>query len=217
MAAPADKHIGDLNGKWVMVCSPLQYQNPRYRPEAHTSQNKAQSDSVDPALQLQSVGWMTRKIIGLATLTLHVKQFVAPPSPPADPANPPVTHIEIEQTGTGGMKGTTEKRCLDYTFRDHSDWIFGHVKGQSRFIKTEEIDDEFLKKGWLEGEEEAKGPNGETHIISHVESYDNGWTATQIWGFKNINGERKYVRNVVVKKGAERVEIQLVYDYLGSD
>jgi len=189
----------------------------RYRPQAHTSQNKSQSDSVDPALQLQSVGWMTRKIIGLATLTLHVKQFVAPPSPPADPANPPVTHIEIEQTGTGGMKGTTEKRCLDYTFRDHSDWIFGHVKGQSRFIKTEEIDDEFLKKGWLEGEEEAKGPNGETHIISHVESYDNGWTATQIWGFKNINGERKYVRNVVVKKGAERVEIQLVYDYLGSD
>jgi len=150
----------------------------------------------------------------MATLTLNVKQFTAPPAPPADPQGPAVTHIEIEQTGTGGMKGTTEKRCLDMEFRDHSDWIFGHVKGQSKFIKAEEITDAYLASGWLEDDSEKTGPNGESHIISHVESYDNGWTATQIWGFKILDGQRKYVRNVLIAKDGKRVELQLVYDFL---
>jgi hypothetical protein len=157
---------------------------------------------------------MTRKAISLATVTLHVKQFVAPPSPPADPANPPVTHVEIEQTGTGGLKGSTEKRCLDNTFRDHSDWLFGRVKGRSSWIATADISDTFLKSDWLEGDEEKGGPNGETHLLSHVESYDNGWTATQIWGFKMVDGVRKYCRNIIIAKGDERVELALVYDYL---
>jgi hypothetical protein len=157
---------------------------------------------------------VTRKAVGLATLTLHVNQFVAPPSPPADPATPPCTHIEIEQTGTAGMKGTSEKRCLDYEFRDHSDWLFGHVKGQTKWVAPADISDAYLNSGWLEGEEEKGGPNGETHVLSHVESYDAGWTATQIWGFKLFDGVRKYARNVVIAKGAERVELLLVYDYL---
>ncbi|KAK4464142.1 hypothetical protein QBC42DRAFT_263987 [Cladorrhinum samala] len=195
MAAPANKTIGDLNGKWVM--------------------NKTISSPVEPGLALQGIGWMTRKMVSLATVTLEIKQFTAPPSPPAEPSATPVTHVEIEQTGTGGMKGTTEKRCADNEFRDHSDWLFGHVKGQSRWIRTEDISDEFLKSGWLEGEEEKTGPNGESHFLSHVESYDAGWTATQVWGFKtDKEGKRRYARNVVIAKGAERVELQLWYDYI---
>ncbi|KAJ4296086.1 hypothetical protein N0V88_004788 [Collariella sp. IMI 366227] len=194
MAAPANKTIGDLNGKWIM--------------------NRSQSNSIEPTLALQGVGWVTRKAVSMATLTLHIKQFVAPPSPPADPAAAPVVHIQIDQTGTGGMKGSTEKRCLDHVFRDHSDWLFGHVKGQTRWVTPNDITDAHLAAGWLEGEEEKGGPNGETHLESHVESYDAGWTATQIWGFKLIEGVRKYVRNVVVAKGGERVEIQLVYDFI---
>lgn len=159
---------------------------------------------------------MTRKAVSLATLTLHVKQYVAPPSPPSDPTGAPVTHVDIEQTGTGGIKGTTEKRCADYAFREHTDYLFGHVKGQTKFLTAEEITDEYLKSGWLEGDEEKKGPNGETHLISHVESLDAGWTATQIWGFKIIEGVRRYARNVVIAKGAERVELQLVYDWLSE-
>lgn len=194
MAAPASKTIGDLNGKWTM--------------------NKTQSTSVEPGLALQGVGWATRKLVGMATLTLAIKQYTAPPSPPAEPSGAPVTHVEIEQTGTGGLKGSTEKRCLDYEFRDHSDWLFGNVKGQSKFVSASDISDEFLKSEWLEGEEEQKGPSGETHLLSHVESYDAGWTATQIWGFKIIDGERKHARNIVIAKESERVELKLVYDFL---
>ncbi|KAM7208112.1 hypothetical protein V8F20_001658 [Naviculisporaceae sp. PSN 640] len=194
MAAPASKNIGDLTGKWRM--------------------NKAQSGQLEPVLALQGIGWLTRKAVGAATFTLDIKHFNAPPAPPAEPTGGPVAHIEIEQVGTGGIKGTTEKRCLDNVFRDHSDWLFGSVKGQSRWLNVEDIDDAYLKAGFLEGDEEKGGPNGEKHIISYVESLDRGWTATQIWGFKNIEGERKYVRNVVVAKGDERVEVQLVYDWV---
>ncbi|KAI8266167.1 hypothetical protein K4K58_010303 [Colletotrichum sp. SAR11_239] len=194
MAAPADKTIADLSGKWVM--------------------NKTLSDSPEPALALQGISWMVRKAVGMATVTLHVKQYSAPPSPPGS-GTEPVTHIDIDQFATAGLKGTTENRCLDMEWREHSDWMFGSVRGQSKWMSAEEIEDEFLKKGpWLEGEAEATGPDGKSHIYSHVESIDNGWTATQIWGFQIIDGQRRYARNVLVQKGGKRVEIRLVYDWL---
>lgn len=177
-------------------------------------QNKSLSSNVEPGLALQGMGWVLRKAVSMATLTLNVKQYTAPPSPPAEPSNPAATHVEIEQTGTGGVKGTSEKRCLDNTFREHTDYLFGHVKGQTRWMTPQDIDDEFLNSGWLEGDEEKGGPNGETHLVSHVESYDNGWTATQIWGFKLVDGVRRHVRNVVISKDDKRVELQLVYDFM---
>lgn len=177
-------------------------------------QNKGQSGVLEPVLALQGIGWLTRKAVGLATFTLDIKHFNAPPAPPGEPSGGPVSHIEIDQLGTGGIKGTSEKRCLDSLYREHSDWLFGTVKGQSRWIDIAEVDDAFLKAGFLEGDEEKGGPNGEKHILSHVENEERGWTASQIWGFKIVEGVRKYVRNVVVSKGAERVEIQLVYDWV---
>ncbi|GJC80204.1 hypothetical protein ColLi_03042 [Colletotrichum liriopes] len=183
MAAPATKTIADLSGKWVM--------------------NKTLSDSPEPALALQGIGWMTRKAVGLATVTLDVKQYTAPPSPPGE-GTEPVTHVDIDQYATAGLKGTSEKRCLDFEFREHSDWMFGTVRGQSKWMSP----------GLARGEAEATGPDGKSHIYSHVESIDNGWTATQIWGFQTIDGERRYARNVLVQKGGKRVEIRLVYDWL---
>lgn len=47
------------------------------------------------------------------------------------------------------------------------------MKGKSRWIKLEDVDDdEFLKTGWddMEGE----------HIQGYVESNTNGWTADQV-------------------------------------
>lgn len=197
------------------MCQSLEVNNNRLTtPSPLYKQNKSLSSNLDPGLKLQNMSYLTRKLVTSVTLTLDVKQFSAPPSPPAEASAPAVIHVDIEQTGTGGMKGTSEKRCLDNVFRDHKDWLFGHVKGQTRWVNAEDIEDAFLKSGWLEGEEEKKGPNGETHMLSHVESYTDGWTATQIWGFKTIEGERRHVRNVVIAKGSERVELQLVYDYL---
>lgn len=39
----------------------------------------------------------------------------------------------------------------------------------------------------------------------------------QIWGFAEINGDRRYVRHVVVRKGDDWKQARLVYDYQGYD
>ncbi|ROT35454.1 hypothetical protein SODALDRAFT_328794 [Sodiomyces alkalinus F11] len=196
MAAPPNKTIGDLSGKWVM--------------------NSTLSDSPEPALALQGVSWMVRKAIGLATLTLNVKQYEGPANPPSTSTEPAV-HIDISQTSTGGVKGTTEARCVDTEWRDHSDWLFGNCRAYSAWRSLDEIEDAFLKKGWLVGEAEAKAPGGKTFLLSHVENVDYGWTATQIWGFQDVNGERRYARNIIVAKEDKKVEFRLVYDWLGEE
>jgi hypothetical protein len=123
-----------------------------------------------------------------------------------------VVHIDIEQTTTGGLQGTTELRTLDWEQREHEDHIFGKLQGRTRFISADAIEDPYQKDGWLEGEEETGGPAGESHVESDVVA-DAGWTANQIWGFAEINGERRYTRRVVVKKGDEVLKIRLVYEY----
>lgn len=79
------------------------------------------------------------------------------------------------------------------------------------------MDDElFVKEGWLEGDEENSGPNGERHIQSYSVNEERGWTADQVWGFAVIDGKRYYTRRVVVKKGSEVLKIRLVYNFLGK-
>ncbi|ETS87239.1 hypothetical protein PFICI_01067 [Pestalotiopsis fici W106-1] len=194
MAAPASKTIGDLNGKWVM--------------------NKTLSDSPEPGLALQGIGYLTRKAIGFATVTLEVKQYTEEGVP----------HVDIEQTATGGLKGTSEKRTVDNTPREHADWLFGKVKARSFFIKHEDLPgriqaelggDEFLAGDWIVADEEKTGPDGALHLVNWVEA-EAGWTAAQVWGFQLIGGERRYARNIVIKKGDKKVELRLVYDFVSA-
>lgn len=163
--------------------------------------NKSLSDDYDRILQMQGVSWFLRKAISYATITLTIKEYV-------DDTAEKYTHIDISQVATGGVGGSTENRTLDYTWRDHEDKIFGKVKGRSRWVKLEDIDgDDFLKTGFddMEGE----------HVQALAESIDKGWTADQVWGFEEVNGERRYVRHVIVKKGEDWKMARLVYDYKG--
>jgi len=189
MAAPPEVTLKDLTGEWVM--------------------NKTLSDDTDAVLTLQGLGWWTRKAIGLATVTLHCKQYTD------DEGH---THIDIDQTATGGIKGTTELRELDWAERSHVDHIFGSLKGKSRWLTIDhpEITDDFLKEGWLEGEDESGGPNGERHIESFVVNEEKGWTGVQIWGFAIIDGKRYYTRRVVITKGNEARKVRLVYNWYGK-
>jgi len=174
----------NLSGDWVM--------------------NKDLSDDFDPVLNLQGVGWLARKAIGFATLTIHMKQYVGDDG---------VTRIDIIQTGSGGIKGTNEPRTLDWQQRAHSDNIFGNVMGQSRFVSINDISEPFLKEGWLEGPEEATA-TGETHVESLATNAEKGWTADQIWGFMMVDGKRRHCRKVLCKKGDKKVTVRLVYDYV---
>ena len=50
---------------------------------------------------------------------------------------------------------------------------------------------------------------------SYVESTTDAWTANQIWGFEEVDEERRYVRHVVVRKADDWKQARLVYDWRG--
>ncbi|KAF4122655.1 hypothetical protein GMORB2_6962 [Geosmithia morbida] len=183
MAVPNDVTLKTFSGKYWM--------------------NKSLSGNTESVLSLQGIGFLTRKAIGLASVQLDINVYEAPPSPP-NTSTDVVTHVDIVQTASG-LSSTHENRTLDDTFREHSDWIFGTVSGKSTWVKLEDIEDDFLREGWEDGTTDL--------IQSYVESKDNGWIATQIWGFQIIDGERRYSRNVLVTKDDQRVAIKLIYDY----
>jgi len=165
--------------------------------------NKSLSDDTDPILQLQGVGWLIRKAIGMITVTLVTKSYTDDDG---------TYHVDIEQPGAAGIKGTTELRTVNGTWSEHEDHIFGAVKGTTNWKKLSEYKDDD-EGNWL-----AKGWNAETVesgevIDSYAESIKNGWVAIQAWGFEDISGERRYVRHVVVKKGDKVIKAKLVYDF----
>ncbi|KAF4585792.1 LCCL domain-containing protein [Ophiocordyceps camponoti-floridani] len=188
MAAPASKTIRDLSGQWTM--------------------NKELSDSAEPGLVLQGIGLLIRKGIGLTTISLSIEQYEGSPRPPST-AEGPVMRIDTTSSATG-FTSTSERRCVDDVRREHSDWLFGTVEGRSHWIQLDDVDDEFLKEGWVFADGEDK-----TLLRAIGVNKTAGWTATQTWGFQMINGERRYCRNVVIEKGEERVNLRVVYDYVG--
>jgi hypothetical protein len=141
-------------------------------------------------------------------VTLHVKQYT----------EGEYVHVDIEQTATGGIKGTTENRTIDGESRAHSDWLFGNVSAKSTWADAAELakiaaeHGEYLGAGWVEDDEEKKGPGGATHVVNNVVA-DAGWTAVQVWGFQIIGGERRHARKIILKKKEETVELRLVYDF----
>jgi len=91
-------------------------------------------------LRLQGISWLTRKAIALATVTLGVRHY-------KDDNN--VEHIDAKPKITGGIPGKPENRTLDWTLREDNDGLFGPMLGKFRRVQLDEIDNEFLRNGWL--------------------------------------------------------------------
>lgn len=181
-------------------------------------QNKSESDAFDPVLSLQGIGWLTRKAIDAATLTQYLNQSTVDGSDGA-----PTTHIKIDQVLTGGLKGSPEKRTLDWTYRDHTDFIFGVLKGRSRYSTLEKFREEsretgatdedikYMTEGWLE--ETQQGDIVECFVSNAASK----WISWNVWGFAESGGQRKLIKKFAVRKidtGAV-VRVTMVYDYLG--
>jgi len=178
------------------------------------------------------MGWLTRKAISLATVTQDLKSYSAPPDD--SPSSPPVSHIVTQQTATGGIKGTTEHRTLDWTVRPHTDYLFGELQAKSRWSTLElvkngakdaaagekeewyEGDAEYLTEGW--GEESKDGEV----VESWARNAKAGWTGWQVWGFEVLNkengeGERWLVRRLAIRKGEKVERARLVYTWAGEN
>ncbi|KAL9605735.1 MAG: hypothetical protein Q9179_001082 [Wetmoreana sp. 5 TL-2023] len=154
MAAPPEKTLKNLSGKWVMNTSDGTF-IPTNPPRL--------VETSDRCPVQQGVSWFMRRIIAFATVTLTVSEY----------EKDGYTHIDIEQVASPGGVRSTENRTLDWEYREHTDKVFGDVRGKSRWVKLSNVDDDdFLKKGYddMEGE----------HVQSYVESKGGGWTADQV-------------------------------------
>jgi len=193
MASPPSVTIRNLTGKYVM--------------------NKAISDDIDSLLALQGIGWFTRKAISLATIVLTIYEYTKDSN----------VHIDITSVASG-LSTTQENRTLNWKDAEHSDRIFGKVVGKSRLFKLQDFEmqtpgtpeDKAVLKG-----EKLKDLQTDSHFLeeelvqSWAVSQGGGWTAEQVWGFEEIDGERFYTRRVVVRKEDEVERVRLVYDYTG--
>jgi hypothetical protein len=122
-------------------------------------------------LRLQGISWLTRRAIALATITLYVKHY----------KDDGVEHIDILQTLTGGISATQENRIMDWAFREHQDHLFGAVLGRSRRVKLDQIDNDFLRNGWLPDTEEHGAIN--SYVKSDTPKSGTTWTAEQVRRF----------------------------------
>lgn len=123
-------------------------------------------------------------------------------------------HLDCDQVLSVGLKATTEARALDWQLRPHSDAIFGEVEGRSRYVDPRKLEPglgaertEFLAAGW----------EGAEQVQSWVRNESSGWTAIQIWGFRLVDGQRRYCRKVCVTRSGseEKRQALLVYDWVG--
>lgn len=176
MAAPSSITLGDLSGAWAL--------------------NRDLSDSSEDLLKLQGISLPIRKILNLSKVTLQVNQYV-------DEQNR--THIDISQSMTGGIGGTTETRILDWTERSQKNSVFGTVTGRTRWVDLSEVRDEYLAYGFEPG----------WVVETEVRSDKEGWAGNIIWGFGTAgDGKRHYVRRAAVRKGSQVFKGTFVYDRL---
>ncbi|KAL6310491.1 hypothetical protein BKA93DRAFT_883386 [Sparassis latifolia] len=163
--------------------------------------NKTLSDDSDDILRLQGVGWLIRKTIRITTLHLYCKHYVSET----------VEHIDVDQT-LNGIKGTAENRTFDWTERLDYDYVFGATVCKSKRIRIDELENEFLKTGWLEDTKEHGGLF--TVEYSDTEKSGKTWIAEQVWGFEEVNGERRHTRRIAFSgPKEEKLHTRLVYDY----
>lgn len=128
-------------------------------------------------LALQGMPWILRKAIGLATVTLHIKQHTT--------ESDGKVHIDIDQFVTGGINAGPENRTLDWVEHGKKDNIFGDVKGKNRFVRTLELkegegveDSKWLSEGWDDGKDGLR-------VQGYSWNEKAGWTANQVilWNF----------------------------------
>ena len=161
--------------------------------------NKGLSVDVASILALQGTSALIRKAIGSASVTLTISQ-------PTD------NEYSIKQTATAAaIPGTTEQYILDNEWRTNHDPFFGEVKGRSSWISIDEASKMLeLETTWEDGGEGKL-------ILAEGGHKDGGWQAFRIWGFKDIEGQKRYTQAVHVwnTKG-EELKGDMVYDYLES-
>lgn len=165
--------------------------------------NKSCSDDFASVLALQGVNMLIRKAATAASIHLNIVQ--------TDEQS-----IKMAQSVTSGnIPGTTEDYTLDWEWRTNHDSFFGDVSGRSRWVSVEQSrQTEVLGDGegeWIEGDSDGK------LIEAEGKKEDGEWRAHHLWGFEQVDGQRRHTRRVYVEnKKGENIRVRMVYDFMGE-
>ncbi|CAK3992477.1 Hypothetical predicted protein [Lecanosticta acicola] len=162
--------------------------------------NRSLSGDSDSVLALQGVHYVIRTILSAGQITVCIKQWEGEDG---------ATHFEMQNQISAGLPGLTDTYKTDFEPKQYSDPIFGTVRDRSRWIGIEELEDEYQKTEWEEGTTKT--------LELFTDHLDTGATTSQVCGFELIEGERRYTRRLVVKKGEEVLHVRLVFDYVGGE
>ena len=157
--------------------------------------NKALSADVAGILALQGTSVLICNAIGSASVTLTISQ-------------PNDNEYNVKQTATAAaIPGTTEQYILDNQWRTNHDPFFGDVKGRSRWINLDKAKSLAGVEGQWEDSDDGR------LILAEGGKEDGQWEAFRIWGFEEIEGERRWVQSVKVwNKEGKELNGKMVYD-----
>jgi len=205
MAAPSSVTPANISGVWCL--------------------DKKLSDDIDPVMSLQGVGWLIRKAMGNASLTLTVTHNTA--------ASPPT--LEIAQSATGMPSPPPDTRVLNWTAIARKTPLFGEETRQTRMVssangapaidlqikssdakKTEDLRKFLLAQHDISG----KTGNGQGWLVSGdvaaIQGYivnASGVTLEEIWGFETVKNEKRLTRRMAAVKDGKVAKARLVYTY----
>ncbi|KAJ7072970.1 hypothetical protein C8F01DRAFT_1045834 [Mycena amicta] len=155
-------------------------------------------------MEHQGVGMLKRKAVGMMSgATQEMKIYTD-----ADG----VEHLDVTTHVTGMSADKEENRVLNWTEKTLDHPLFGAgILAKSRRCKVEELDEEYLQKGWTNEYSAA----GVIHL-KVTRPGDKGWTVNQAWGVEEINGEKRHTRRFAFSgpKG-KTIHARIVYNYVG--
>lgn len=120
-----------------------------------------------------------------------------------------ITCLEIHAVVIGS--GSTDKITLDWGTVDKTDALLGDYKAKMGWSTAAELTEDILKECIKES-----GGAEEKYMRILIESSREGMTGEHVWSFEEVDGLRRYVRRLAVRKGEKVVMAKIVYDYTGK-
>lgn len=162
--------------------------------------NRSLSDSTEASFALQGIPWIVRKIINFASLEL---QYVQLPPPPGSTA----ARFGFKQTVSPGGFNTSNEYIFDGQKRVDTVPIFGEISARCRYIRGGELAEHVAGLSGADVDDMA--------ILEVIQSEAMGWSASTVWVFEAVGGERRLVKHNTTTKGEQVEKARIVFDYLG--
>ncbi|KAL2837113.1 hypothetical protein BJY01DRAFT_251629 [Aspergillus pseudoustus] len=197
--------------------------------------DKGRSNNIDGVLTLQGVGWLKRKAMLVATVTL--RNTLAENKGSTSHPLKLVTGLTV----TGGIPGAMEARVFDWADKHHDDNVFGNVIIRTQLLKAVQNSEGTLRANLrLElslaqaaDEQDAElflasdavgssalaaetGNGSPVYIHDFIRSEVGKWSVEQVWGLELVGSTNFLTRRIVATKDGKYEKALIVYKFDAS-